>query len=96
MTQDEIIETANKAFDESSFTDAEVLRFAKLIAEKEREACIAHAMTSAEKAIDVAIKLEREACAKECWKQMGLLPTQAWTVNSYEQCINAIRARGQE
>ena len=28
--------------------------------------CIAHAMTSAEKAIDVAIKLEREACAKIC------------------------------
>jgi hypothetical protein len=38
---------------------------------------------------------EREACAKECWKQMGLLPTQAWTVNPYEQCIDAIRARGQ-
>ena len=39
MTQDEIVEMANKAFDESSFTDAEVLRFAKLVAEKEREAC---------------------------------------------------------
>ena len=39
MTQDEMIELANKAFDESSFTDAEVLRFAKLVAEKEREAC---------------------------------------------------------
>jgi len=38
---------------------------------------------------------EREACAKECWKQMGLLPTQAWTVNPYEQCADAIRARGQ-
>ena len=39
---------------------------------------------------------EREACAKECWKQMGLLSTQAWTVNPYEQCINAIRERGKE
>ena len=39
MTQNEIVEMANKAFDESSFTDAEVLRFAKLVAEKEREAC---------------------------------------------------------
>lgn len=39
---------------------------------------------------------EREACAKECWKQMGLLPTQAWTVNPYEQCIDAIRARGEK
>jgi len=39
MTKDEIIEMADKAFDESSFTDAEVIRFAKLITEKEREAC---------------------------------------------------------
>ena len=39
MKQEEIIEMANKAFDESSFTDAEVLRFAKLVAEKEREEC---------------------------------------------------------
>jgi hypothetical protein len=45
--------------------------------------------------IEEAVKAEREACAKECWKQMGLLPTQAWTVNPYEQCIDAIRARGQ-
>ena len=45
--------------------------------------------------IKEAVLAEREACAKECWKQMGLLPTQAWTVNPYEQCIDAIRARGQ-
>jgi len=38
MTKDEIIEMANKAFDESSVTDAEVICFAKLITEKEREA----------------------------------------------------------
>jgi hypothetical protein len=44
-------------------------------------------------AIRWAIVQEREACAKECWKQMGLLPTQAWSVNPYEQCIDAIRAR---
>ena len=31
MTQDEIIEMADKAFDESSVTDAEVIRFAELI-----------------------------------------------------------------
>lgn len=31
MTQDEIIEMADQAFDESSFTDAEVIRFAELI-----------------------------------------------------------------
>ena len=39
MTKDEIIEMADKAFDESSVTDAEILRFAKIITEKEREAC---------------------------------------------------------
>ena len=61
----------------------------------ERERLTDAAMKAAEKAVDVAIKLEREACAKECWKQMGLLPTQAWSVNPYEQCIDAIRARGQ-
>ena len=61
----------------------------------ERERMTVVAMNAAEKAVDVAIKLEREACAKECWKQMGLLPIQAWTVNPYEQCIDAIRARGQ-
>ena len=80
MTQDEIIEMARQAsFTENSgFKGCFVCNplsleaFAKLVAEK-----------------------EREACAKECWKQMGLLPTQAWTVNPYEQCIDAIRARGQ-
>jgi hypothetical protein len=39
MTKDEIIEMADKAFDESSVTDAEILRFAKIITAKEREAC---------------------------------------------------------
>ena len=53
--------------------------------EHEHEACIAHAMTSAEKAIDVAIKLEREACAKEAER----------TFYSVQAAEN-IRARGQE
>ena len=67
MTQDEIIELAKQAgFEEHQAKfDTRFEPFAKLIAEKEREAFTAHAMTSAEKAIDVAIKLEREACAKE-------------------------------
>jgi hypothetical protein len=50
-----------------------------------------HLMTLVER----VVAEEREACAKECWKQMGLLPTQAWSVNPYEQCIDAIRKRGQ-
>ena len=73
MTKDEIIEMARQAgFEgcaeltwENVICTEELVAFAKLVAEKEREACIAHAMTSAEKAIDIAIKLEREACAKE-------------------------------
>jgi hypothetical protein len=78
MKQDEIIELVQEAgivqFNDGfiDVTKAELDKFAKLVAEA-----------------------EREACAKECWKQMGLLPTQAWTVNPYEQCIDAIRARGQ-
>ncbi len=39
MTRDDIIRMANQAFDESSFTDSEVLRFAALVAAAEREAC---------------------------------------------------------
>ncbi len=39
MTRDDIIRMADQAFDESSFTDAEVLRFAALVAAAEREAC---------------------------------------------------------
>ena len=68
-----------------------LVAFAKLIAEKEREACIAHAMTSAEKAIDVAIKLEREACAMLC----------LWHNNTMSQnptlfhMAELIRARGE-
>ena len=88
MTQDEIIEMAIQGH--ASTRDA--IRWA---INQERERLTDAAMKAAEKAVDVAIKLEREACAKECWKQMGLLPTQAWSVNPYEQCIDSIRARGQ-
>ena len=108
MTQNEMIELAdkagffvkdNEAYSPSVQEDHELTpyleSFAKLIAERERERMTVVAMDAAEKAVDVAIKLEREACAKECWKQMGLLPIQAWTVNPYEQCIDAILARGQ-
>ena len=72
MTKEKIIEMARQAGVEDSneynhlvCTEVELIAFAKLIAEHERDAFTAHAMTSAEKAIDIAIKLEREACAKE-------------------------------
>ena len=52
--------------------------------EQEHVAWISHAITSAEKAIDVAIKLEREACANICEEKY------------YLAVADAIRARGQE
>ena len=90
MNKDEMIELAKQsgweyAHDESGFEP--LWTFAKLVAEKEREACIAHAMTSAEKAIDVAIKLEREACANICEEEQGYKTA---------FCALKIRARGQE
>ena len=68
MTKEEIIELAKQAgFEEHQAKfDTRFEPFAKLVAEHERDACTAHAITAAEKAIDVAIKLEREACAKAC------------------------------
>ena len=93
MTQDEIIEMAKpflwggNVVEGWTFSSYEQLEsFAKLVAAKEREACIAHAMTSAEKAIDVAIKLEREACANICEEEQGYKTA---------FCALKIRARGQ-
>ena len=101
MTQNEIIEIAKQAgFEEHQAKfDTRFEPFARLVADKEREACIAHAMTSAEKAIDVAIKLEREACAEIC---DGFYLTWIDTQGRYEfmgegasECAGAIRRRGQ-
>ena len=57
MTQDEIIELAIQGH--ASTRDA--IRWAM---NQERERMTVVAMNAAEKAVDVAIKLEREACAK--------------------------------
>ena len=95
MNKEQIIELARQAgFEEHQAKfDTRFEPFAKLVADKEREACIAHAMTSAEKAIDVAIKLEREACAKVCddeLKKWGIFDSDVGDVSK------AIRTRGQE
>ena len=79
MTQDEIIEMAIQAELNLYVHDLTEKRYIEVI----------------ETFAKLVAAKEREACAKECWKQMGLLPTQAWSVNPYEQCIDAIRARGQ-
>ena len=94
MTKEELIDMARQAgFEgcaeltwENVICTEELVAFAKLVADKEREACIAHAMTSAEKAIDVAIKLEREACANICEEESGYKTA---------FCALKIRARGQ-
>ena len=93
MTQDEIIRMAEKACSPNQIlnTDPEFLeRFAALVAAHEREKCFDAAMKAAEKAVDAAMLLEREACAKVCeetdldWRGLG----------SRIDCAAAIRARG--
>jgi hypothetical protein len=74
MTQDEIIEMLRASCDKDRvdpeqngfwvIVTEELDAFAKLVAEKERERMTVVAMDAAEKAVDVAMKLEREACAK--------------------------------
>ena len=93
MTKEEIIELVMQIGgcdrpEENSPALKMFVTFAKLIAEHEREACIAHAMTSAEKAIDVAIKLEREACAKEVENAL-------YGQEGCGKAAKAIRARGE-
>jgi predicted TIM-barrel fold metal-dependent hydrolase len=95
MTQDEI----NQLVEQAGFhgvlsigvvMDAKQLEaFAKLVAEKERERISVIAMDAAEKAVDVAIKLEREACAKiaDEWAVGWPHPSQV--------IAERIRARGQ-
>ena len=99
MTKQEMIELARQALKQEPredwnstawvFADETLQAFAKLVAEHEREACTAHAMTSAEKAIDVAIKLEREACAKVCDGY-----SDGRHANMADLCAEAIRTRG--
>jgi hypothetical protein len=73
--------------------------FAKLVAEKERERMTVVAMDAAEKAVDVAIKLEREACALVADEAIDF-----WVKRSYpesaevreaQNIAESIRARGQ-
>ena len=105
MTQDEMIELAKQSGFERLGHTAEdwvchledIEEFIKLVAEHEREACIAQAITSAEKAIDVAIKLERESCAKEADKRLHdytMLTSNPPQSGAAWSIASAIRARG--
>jgi len=95
MTQDEIIEMAREAclfyMDYIRVDSMKQLEdFANLVAAKAREACGEVAIKAAEKAIDVAIELEREACAKVAEQ---FEPDEKTSYVTYAS--TAIRARGQ-
>ena len=104
MNREDIIRMAREASsgndDRNIFFDLiidELEAFATLVASAERERLTNAAMKAAEKAVDVAIALEREACAKVCesidMEAFGVLPIR--TVMITNHCAEAIRARGQ-
>ena len=96
MTQDEIIEMARQA---GFIVDDECyIRFAKLVAAKERESLREsfRVVTAAE--ASAAILHEREACARVC---DDIHAKYKWPQDTAEKvasqwCADAIRARGQE
>lgn len=100
MTQDEIIEiykqVSNKLCDGKQWCWAGVEEplqlFAKLVAQHERERLTDAAMKAAEKGIDTAITLEREACAKVC-DVLAYHPE--FASDATKLAAMAIRARGQ-
>jgi hypothetical protein len=97
MTQDEIIRIARVAgvrddghrFEFSEYKQLE--RFANLVAAAEREACLDAMLQSAAKAVDTAMALEREACAK----LIEAYPEWLGTV-AKKEIAAAIRARSGE
>ena len=100
MTKEDIICMAREAgaelaelpmMDAWLFAEDEYLeRFAALVASAERERLTDAAMKSAEKAVDVAIALEREACAKVADEYVG----QDLEHNFSALIAHNIRARG--
>lgn len=88
MNREEIIRMARKAglIGKPIFTEG-LEHFAALVASAERERLTDAAMKAAEKAVDVAIALEREACAAKA-EQVG-------QHKNHIGIAAAIRARGQ-
>jgi spermidine synthase len=95
MNQDEVLATLHRVVQENkhyttwTISTPHLVALVNLAIEHERERLTDAAMKAAEKAVDVAMSLEREACAKVCE-----------SMNKYmddgEECATAIRARGQE
>jgi hypothetical protein len=90
MTQEDIIRMAREAGLVGGPVYAKGLEaFAALVAAAEREACLDAMLKSTSKAVDTAMTIEREACAKVC-EEVGV-----WPSLGPKHCAEAIRARGQ-
>jgi len=93
MTKDEIIEIANKVKLPYDYVGGGLMwldkleHFAKLVAYHESKRLTDVAMKAAEKAVDVAMAIEREACAK--------IAEEPWQ-GSPKAIAELIRARGQK
>jgi len=89
MTHEETIEfeRLKTARDSLLLTVANLRGEIETIAAKEREACGEAAMKAVEKAVDVAMKLEREACAQVAEHSFGVIGSTIALV---------IRARGKQ
>jgi len=90
MTQDEIIEMLAKVYGVAWTSKAQLrdlTAFAKLVAEHEEKRLTDAAMKSIVVAIETAMALEREACAKLCEDSVEY---------AGDTLAEAIRARGQE
>ena len=99
MTQDEIIEMLAKVYGVAWTSKAQLrdlTAFAKLVAEHEEKRLTDAAMKSIVVAIETAMALEREACAKLCetYDQREMFNDEDMAVA--DSCAKAIRARGQE
>ena len=91
MTKEDIIEMGHKAKLPHDYVGGELMwldkleNFAKLVAEHESKRLTDVAMKAAEKAVDVAMAIEREACAK--------IAEEPWQ-GSPKAIAELIRARG--
>ena len=95
MNREDIIRMAREAGwdDHHAQFDTRFQTFAALVASAERERITDAAIKAAEKAVDVAIALEREACARVC---EGINSIEDYYGERPELvCAEAIRERGQ-
>ena len=94
MNREDIIRMAREAGWDAHHAefDTRIERFAALVMSAESDRLTDFAIQAAEKSVDVAIALEREACANVCEEQMQ--GKSIW-IEGARACSLAIRARGQ-